>query len=170
MSAVKLPLAMLLGLAALLASASCTQRKPSSPPAVTTAPVWQDINAQQFLFVSSLSLLPADVQRSISTQSGGMADRDEPYSSGCLIEPGLPRRRFALAAVSPAYAVVHFEAGGFAPSHNVMIFARTPGITEAKLIRSQYRVGELKTPTALLAALRSDELWGAPHRPAAPLY
>ncbi len=72
--------------------------------------------AQPFTQADTLKDLPAAVQKQLGVGSGDnpIADRGEAFSSGCVVETGVPNKRYLLGAVSADVVVVAIEMGGFA--------------------------------------------------------
>jgi hypothetical protein len=109
-------------------------------------------------------LLPADIRAALEREFAvprlalGLASQNEPFNAGCVIEPGLPRYRLLLAAVSPRFAIVHFEAGGYAISQNVLVFRRGVRGDTAEKIASSLAFTAWEEPKSFLSATRSGEL------------
>lgn len=153
----------------LLVVPSCTQREKTVVPTeflpIVKAHRVPDALAQvrldRYELVSDATLLPADVRAALAREFGEatleMASGAEPFNGGCLIQPGLPRRRLLLSAVSPRYAVVHFEEGGFAVAWDVIVFQRSDDGSCVRIWTNHTRTA-WSEPETFRAALRSGEL------------
>lgn len=54
-----------------------------------------------------------------------IAEKGAAWNAGCVIEPGLPRRRFVVAATAAGMGVVVYEHGGFAMHQHALCFTIT---------------------------------------------
>jgi len=108
-------------------------------------------------------LLPPDIRAALEREFAEsrleLASHDEPFNAGCVIDPGLPRHRLLLAAVSPRFAVVHFESGGYAVSQRVLVFQRGVRGNTAEKISSSLASTAWAEPVSFLSAIRSGELF-----------
>lgn len=127
-----------------------------SPP-----PVLGLVKADQYTVIDRAATIPDDVRVALAREFGEstleMASGVEPFNGGCLIQPGLPRRRLLLAAVSPHFAVVHFEVGGFAVAQQVLVLRRAEG-TGAEKVWSNVATTAWTEPQSFRTALRSGAL------------
>lgn len=160
--------ALMFALALALASA-CARKNQNAAPrsthaAIDAVPSIIDlVRADRYEVTAKASSLPADVRAALTREFGTskfeMASEDERYSSGCLYEPGLPRQRLLLAAVSPRFAIVHFETGGFAIAQNVRVFKRSAENPEAEKIHANFAGSAWSERRSFLSAIRSGELF-----------
>lgn len=122
----------------------------------------QLVRADQYELISNAMLLPDDVKASLAREVGEsrleIASELEPFNGGCVMQPGVPRRRLLLAAVSPRFAVVHFEQGGFAIMQNVLVFQRSDAAATTR-IWANIATTAWSEPDAFLTALRSGALF-----------
>jgi hypothetical protein len=123
----------------------------------------RDAANEASMLVTNPRELPLDVQSGLANAFHAstleMAASQEPYSSGCLVEEGLPRRRLLFAAVGQQYAIVHFEQGGFAPMPLITVLGRTPNSERAQVLWTGLTCFGLSTPEAFRHAIRSGEAW-----------
>jgi hypothetical protein len=119
------------------------------------------VRADRYAIFEKTTLLPGDVRGALAREFGEstleMASGEEPFNGGCVIQPGIPRRRLLLAAVSPRFAVVHFEIGGYAVSQEVLVLRRS-GDAAAEKIWSNFTATAWVEPQSFRAALRSGAL------------
>lgn len=133
-----------------------------SPPSLAL----REVSAQAYVHGTWTSDLPDDVRAGLARHLGEkqlkIAQPGEPYSHGCLVEPGLPRERLVAAAINERFAIVQYEHGGFAPTHITVVFVRMAGGQDAAVIWTGLAVPRDFTPPSFLAAIRSGELWPYP--------
>ncbi|HET7746701.1 MAG TPA: hypothetical protein VFM29_05340 [Vicinamibacteria bacterium] len=148
-------------LAAVLGTASPAPPAPE-PPA-------RALEKERYDAVTHPGGLPADLRAGWAAALGQkelfVAAPGEPFESTDLVRPGRPRVRFIVAAVGPAYAVVHFEAGGIAHFYRATIFARRPD-GPAQVVWDGFADRRYEGFEALRSAIRGGSLWkkGRPRR------
>lgn len=166
----KSTLRLVVALVACMAMAACAQREHSAvsrgnvipgKASESQPPILDLVRADQYTLFDRAATIPDDVRVALAREFGEstleMASGAEPFNGGCLIQPGLPRRRLLLAAVSPRFAVVHFEVGGFAVAQNVLVLRRTEGASAEK-VWSNVAATAWAEPQSFRAALRSGAL------------
>lgn len=153
-----------------MAMAACAQREHSvvsrgsvipGRASESQPPILHLVRADQYTLVDRAAAIPDDVRVALAREFGEptleMASGVEPFNGGCLIQPGLPRRRLLLAAVSPRFAVVHFEVGGFVVAQDVLVLRRTEGASAEK-IWFNVATTAWTEPQSFRTALRSGAL------------
>ena len=119
----------------------------------------RELATESYDVVTDPAVLPADVRTGWARRLPGkqldVAAAGASYNSSCL-GPG-PRHRLILAAVSPKYAVVYFESGGFAVSRRVFVFSRAED--PATFVWSGRPKDTYKDPKSFLSAIKSGKLW-----------
>jgi len=151
-------------------AAACARREHSVLPrgnvipgraSESQPPILERVRADQYTLFDRAATIPDDVRVALAREFGestlAMASGVEPFNGGCLMQPGLPRRRLLLAAISPRFAVVHFEVGGFAVSQQVLVLRRTEGAS-AERVWSNVAATAWAAPQSFRAALRSGAL------------
>jgi len=137
--------------------------RPAQTEADSVPTIMTLVRADTYEVRAEASNLPSDVRAAIARDFGEsqfrMASADEPYSSGCVYEPSLPRQRLLLAAISPRFAVVHFETGGYAIAQHVTVFSRSAKNNEAEKIYSNFAGSAWEEPQSFLSAIHSGDLF-----------
>lgn len=76
----------------------------------------------------SLAALPATLRALVEKTVGvAIAEKGALWNGGCVIEPGLPSRRFVLAGSSGDQTILVYEHGGFVAHQHAVCFARAAG-------------------------------------------
>ena len=118
------------------------------------------LSGQSYQTATRIAAMPSDVRRALAAmlhqRELRMADPGEPFNMSCLIEPSLPMSRFSGAALNEHTAVVHFETGGFAPMHHIVVFDR--GAADAVLLWRGYTTQRLSDAEALRRELSQGSL------------
>lgn len=102
--------------------------------------------------------LPPEVVALCADENGRFAEPGQDWEATDFItEPTLPRKRLIWAAVADEYYVVHYERGGRAHSHHVLVATFTNGDTKSKVVWRG--VGDqLNDYATFLDALRNGRL------------
>ena len=91
-------------------------------------------NASHFTMLSSPASLPREVFRYCADLNGLLAAPDQRWNATDVMTPGLSMRRLVWAAYSDNLFVVHFEQGGFAHSHHIVVVRRQTKPNGAELL------------------------------------
>ena len=115
--------------------------------------------AERFSEVRQVARLPAAVREELARRlSGGIADAGQPFQETDVVrEPGLPRHRLVVAAVSGDHCIVHYESGGIALFRTVVIVSLQDG--KAAIQWEGAARGGLTTVAEIQAALRDGSLF-----------
>ena len=124
----------------------------------------KELASQKYEIVKDPATLPAPVQAAWATALGQktlhVAAPGADFNSSDVGGGGLPRHRLILAAVSPSYAVVHCESGGFASSWRVYVFSRNA--EGAALVWRGHSAKAYRDPGSFLGAIKNGKLWKGP--------
>jgi hypothetical protein len=112
---------------ALAAVISSGQPAPESPP--VPEQLRSHLRAETFVPISTVSALPDPVKtelaRLFGTKSLALAEPGAPFQATDVVtDPRLPWRRLVSAGCAADHCLVHYERGGFAHVHQVIVLSR----------------------------------------------
>ena len=126
-------------------------------PARAELPMLLAVSAYRYEGIERRSGLPRDVSARMKGWLGEtMAEHGDRFSDSCLVDPSLPRSRFAIAAVCDRWAVIEYETGGYAPVRHIVILDRTSPRDEPAWHGFLYGSGE---DSNFLQLLTTGSLW-----------